>query len=100
MEPDQSVHNLGMRIDLPEFDGKSQPDDFIDWLHTVERVFDVKTLTDAQKVKLVALKLRKHASIWWQHMRNRRAREGKAKIRSWSKMKKKLMAKFLPTHYR
>ena len=60
----ESDQTLGMKIDLPEFDGKSHPDEFIDWLHTVKQVFDVKTLTDEQKVKFVALKLRKHASIW------------------------------------
>ena len=63
-ETAQHYQTLGMKIDLPEFDGKSHPDEFIDWLHTVERVFDVKPLIDDQKVKLVALKLRKHASIW------------------------------------
>lgn len=89
-----------MKIDLPEFEGISHPDEFIDWLHTVERVFDVKNLNDSQKVKLVAIKLRKHASIWWEHVKTRRAREGKPKIQSWSKMKKKLIAKFLPAQYR
>ena len=74
---------LGMKVEIPEFDGKSHPDDFIDWLHTMERVFDVKPLPDEQNVKLVALKLRKHASIWWEHVKNRRARKGKPKIHSW-----------------
>jgi Retrotransposon gag protein len=89
-----------VKIDIPVFEGKSHPDEFIDWLHTVERVFDVKNMFDKQKVKLVAIKLRKHASIWWEHVRNRRVREGKPKIRTWDKMKKKLMAKFLPAQYR
>ncbi|GJS78813.1 gag-pol polyprotein [Tanacetum coccineum] len=80
--------------------GKPHPDEFIDWLHTVERVFDIKNLSDEQKVKLVAIKLKKNASIWWEHIIRQRAREGKTKITSWTKMKNKLMAKFLPVHYR
>ena len=95
-EPEQPNQTLGLKIDLPKFDGKFHPDEFIDWLHTVKRVFDMKTLTDEQKVKMVAIKLRKHASIWWEHVKIRRAWEGKPEIQSWSKMKKKLMAKFLP----
>ena len=69
-----------MKIEIPEFEGKTHPDEFIDWLHTVERVFDVKDLTEEQKVKLVAIKLRKHASIWWEHVKKQRAREGKSKV--------------------
>jgi Retrotransposon gag protein len=89
-----------VKIDILELEGKSHLEEFIDWLHTVKRIFNVKNLSDKQKVKLVAIKLRKHALIWWEHVRNRRFREGKPKIRTWDKMKKKLMAKFLPAQYR
>jgi len=34
----------------------------------VERVFDYKDIPDEKKVKLVALKLRKYASIWWANL--------------------------------
>ena len=95
-----SSQNLGVKVDIPNFEGKSHPDDFIDWLYTVERVFDIKNLSDEQKVKLVAIKLKKNASIWWEHIIKQRTREGKPKIVSWDKMKKKLMAKFLPVQFR
>jgi len=48
----------------------------------VERVFDYKDVSEEKKVKLVALKLRKYASIWWANVVAKRARKGKAKIRS------------------
>ncbi|GJU02692.1 reverse transcriptase domain-containing protein [Tanacetum coccineum] len=98
--PRQRSQDLGIKVDIPVFEGKPHPDEFIDWLHTVERVFDIKNLRDEQKVKLVAIKLKKNASIWWEHIIRQRAREGKPKITSWTKMKNKLMAKFLPVHYR
>ncbi|GKE79972.1 hypothetical protein Tco_1549972, partial [Tanacetum coccineum] len=59
---------------------KPHPDEFIDWLHTVERVFDIKNLNGEQKVKLVAIKLKKNASMWWEHVKKQRVREGKPKI--------------------
>ncbi|XP_048135655.1 uncharacterized protein LOC125315249 [Rhodamnia argentea] len=95
-----SSRNFGMKIEIPEFQGKAHPDEFIDWLHTVERIFDIKDPTQEQKVKLVAIRLRKHASIWWEHVKRQRAREGKSKVNRWDKMKKLLQKKFLPTHYR
>ncbi|GJX22000.1 hypothetical protein Tco_0226445 [Tanacetum coccineum] len=64
---DDPIRSLGLKIEIPEFTGKVHPDDFIDWLSTVERVFDVRDILDKLKVKLVAIKLRQHASLWWDH---------------------------------
>jgi len=75
------------------------PDDFLDWLSAAERVFKHKEVPDDKKVKLVALKLRKYASIWLSNVLTKRARKGKSEIRSWRKMREKLRAKFLPPHY-
>lgn len=94
------LRSLGIRIEIPEFDGKAQPDDFIDCVNTVERVFDLKDVPDPIKVKLVALKLRKSASLWWEHEKKRRQRDGKTKVETWSKMKKLLQGKFLPVNHR
>ena len=56
-------------------------------------------MPEDKKVKLVALKLWKYASIWWANLVAKRARNGKGKIRTWAKMKDKLKSKFLPSHY-
>jgi len=40
------------------------PDEFLEWLHTVERVFDYKDIPDDKKVKLVSLRLQRYASLW------------------------------------
>nr|GEV59079.1 hypothetical protein [Tanacetum cinerariifolium] len=49
---DDPIHNLGLKIEILEFTGKVHSDDFIDWLSTVERVFDVRNISDKLKVKL------------------------------------------------
>ncbi|GJT51926.1 reverse transcriptase domain-containing protein [Tanacetum coccineum] len=66
-------------IEILEFTGKVHPDDFIDWLSTVERVFDVLDIPDKLKVKPVAINLRQHASLWWDHVNKRRRIKGKSK---------------------
>ena len=43
--------------DIPEFRGKIQPDEFIDWLNTVERVFYLKEVSVKRKVKVVVTRL-------------------------------------------
>jgi len=52
-------------VDIPKFEGQLDLDLFLDWLRMVERVFDYKDVPEEKKVKLVPLKLRKYASIWW-----------------------------------
>lgn len=69
--------DLGIKVNIPEFEGRMQHDEFIDWLHTVERIFEYEDVPEHYKVKLVAIKLKKHASIWWEQLKVRRAREGK-----------------------
>jgi len=92
-------NNLDFKVDIPEFEGQIDPKIFLDWLRTVERVFDYKGVLDEKKVKLVALKLCKYASIWWANLVAKRARKEKAKIRTWEQMIDKLKDKFLPSHY-
>ena len=92
-------NKLDFRVDVPKFEGQLDSNLFLDWLRTVERVFDSKDILDEKKVKLVALKLCKYASIWWANLMVKRARKGKGNIRTWVQMRDKLKAKFLPTHY-
>lgn len=93
------VRHDDITVDIPNFEGRLQPDDFIDWLQTVERVFEYKDIHEEKKVKIIAVKLRKHASIWWENLKKRRDREGKSKIKTWEKMRKELTRMFLPPHY-
>ncbi|XP_054806284.1 uncharacterized protein LOC129308952 [Prosopis cineraria] len=76
-----------IKVDIPEFKGRLQPDKFVDWLQTVERVFEYKEILDVQKVKIVALKLKKLASIWWENLRRKWERERKHKIETWEREK-------------
>ncbi|XP_035836015.1 uncharacterized protein LOC118485763 [Helianthus annuus] len=98
-QPDP-LRSLGIKIEIPEFDGKMQPDEFLDWLHTVERIFDLRDIPDRFKVKLVAIKLRKYASLWWEHVKKKRSQEGRSRVTTWEKMRKLLREKFLPPNYR
>ncbi|KAM0976371.1 hypothetical protein FF1_019350 [Malus domestica] len=61
-------NDINMKVDIPEFEGRIGPDEFIDWLNTVERVFDYKEVPHHWKVKIVAIKLTKYASAWWEQL--------------------------------
>jgi len=59
----QASNSNGFKIDILEFEGKLDPDDFVEWLQTVKRIFKFKEISKDKKVKLVALKLRKYACL-------------------------------------
>ncbi|VFQ82894.1 unnamed protein product [Cuscuta campestris] len=87
------------KVDVPTFEGKNEPDEFLEWLETVERVFDFKEVSDEKKVKIVALKFRKYASTWWTNTCTKRRRNHKEPVAMWAKMKSLLKKKFLPAEY-
>jgi len=86
-------------VEVPEFEGKLDPNEFLKWLPTGEGVFDYKEILEDKKVKLVALRLRKYASLWRTNVCAKRVRKRKGKIRTWEKMKSKLKVCFLPPTY-
>ncbi|KAI4310483.1 hypothetical protein MLD38_035459 [Melastoma candidum] len=89
-----------MSVQTLEFEGNLNPEEFINWMHTVERIFDYEEVPEERKVKLAALKLKKYAGLWWKNTNQQRRREGRDKIRTWSKMKRAMTKRFLPEHYR
>ncbi|XP_021984697.1 uncharacterized protein LOC110880484 [Helianthus annuus] len=86
-------------VEIPEYDGRIDPDEFIEWLRTVECVFDYKETSEENKVKIVAMKLRKYASTWWANTCTKREQLGKSKVKELSKMKRLMKQKFLPSYY-
>ncbi|VFQ86098.1 unnamed protein product [Cuscuta campestris] len=95
----QEKSSSNFKVEIPTFDGKDDPEDFIEWLEMIERVFDYTEVPEDKKVKLVALKFRGYASTWWTNTTTERKREGKAVVKTWAKMRALLKKKFIPTHY-
>ncbi|PWA61387.1 hypothetical protein CTI12_AA373220 [Artemisia annua] len=92
-------HSNDIKVDIPEYDGKLDLDEFVEWLRTVECAFDYKETTEENKVKIVAMKLRKYVSTWWANTCTKRERLGKPKVKDWPKMKRLMKQKFLPSYY-
>lgn len=56
-------------------------------------------IDEEHKVKKDKTKLKEHALLWWNFVQEERERQGKSKITSWERMKKKLKGKFIPCDY-
>ncbi|GKB13483.1 hypothetical protein Tco_0847406 [Tanacetum coccineum] len=101
-EPARRQHqrdDYRLKVDLPFFNGSLNIKDFLDWIAEVERFFEFAKITGNKQVELVAYCLKGGASSWWEQVQNQRKRLGKQPTRSWPKMKRMLMGRFLPPHY-
>ena len=54
---------LDFKLEILKFEGQLNPDEFIGWISTVERLFEYKDVPNDKETKLVAFKLCKYASI-------------------------------------
>ncbi|KAJ0442908.1 putative transcription factor interactor and regulator CCHC(Zn) family [Helianthus annuus] len=50
--PTDPIRALGLRTKIPEFEGRLHPDEFVDWLHTVERIFDLRQVPEELKLRM------------------------------------------------
>ena len=94
----QNLKEYSVQVQISEFDGWMELEEFVDWLDNIESYFDWKEVPE-RKVKFFEAKLRGTATFWWKHYQHDREMRGKGKIRNWSKMKDKLKAQFLPQDY-
>jgi len=64
----QPANSNNFRVKISEFEDKLDTDEFLEWLHMVEHIFDYKEDPYDKKVKAVALKLKRYASLWWTNL--------------------------------
>ena len=99
MEPRCQANPNDFRLKIPEFEDQVDPNEFLEWIHMAKNIFQHKEVLDYEKIKLVALRLRKYTSLCSTNPCAKRITCLKSKIRMWDKMKAMLMSQFLPPTY-
>ena len=70
----------GLRVDVPDFSGKLDPQAFTDWMTALEDYFDWYGMTEERKVRFAKMKLKGQARIWWRNVEACINRLGQAPI--------------------
>ena len=91
--------DLGIKLVIPEYDGKLKPDEFLYWLVYVENIFAHKPMTDGHKITLVVTRFRNYTAIWWAELQRKRRNQQIDPVDTWIEMKNLLKQKFLPVNY-
>ena len=55
--------DLGIKLVIPEYDGKLKPDEFMDWLVCIENTFAQTPVLEGHKVTLVATQFHNYPAI-------------------------------------
>ena len=93
--------NLGnIKMNIPEFRGRSDPEEYLDWERKIERVFDCHDYAERKKVKLAAIEFTEYAVVWWDKLCLNRRYDGEPPIETWAEMKRVMRRRFVPSHYR
>ena len=72
---DNDLENI--KIKIPSFQGKNDPEVYLEWKTNMEMVFDCHNYSEIKKVKLAAIEFTDYAIVWWNQLliNRRRNRE-------------------------
>ena len=94
---DRNLGSIKMRI--PSFQGRNDPDVYLEWERKVELIFECHNYSEEKKVKLAAVEFSDYAIIWWDQFCKERRRYGERPVESWRDMKQIMRKRFVPSHY-
>jgi len=96
----RSDRDLGsIKLKIPSFQGKNDPEAYLEWEKKVELVFDCHNYSEEKKVKLAAVEFTDYAIIWWDQLVLSRRRNRERPINTWEEMKAIMRRRFVPSHY-
>ncbi|KAH9649369.1 hypothetical protein KPL70_025952 [Citrus sinensis] len=89
----------GIKMKIPSFQGKSDPEAYLEWEKKMEFIFDCHNYSEAKKVKLVVIEFSNYAITWWDQLVISRKRNRERPIETWDEMKSLMRRRFVPNHY-
>eukprot|EP00256_Glycine_max_P069316 XP_025983911.1 uncharacterized protein LOC113001425 [Glycine max] len=89
----------GVKLNVPPFKGKSDPDAYLDWEMKIEHVFAYNDYTEEQKIKLAIAKFSDYALVWWHKNQREMQRKGGREVGTWTEMKRVMRKRYVPTSY-
>ena len=96
----QEDNNLGnIKMKIPSFQGKNDPEAYLEWERKVELVFDCLHYSENKKVKLAAIGFSDYATVWWDQLVFNMRRNREPVVETWEEMKRVMRKRFVSTYY-
>ena len=94
---DRDLGSIKMKI--PSFQGRTDPEVYLEWEKKIELVFDCHNYSEEKKVKLAVIEFTDYAIIWWDQLVTNRRRNYERPIETWGELKALMRRRFVPSHY-
>ena len=96
-EVDDDLSHIKMTI--PPFQGRSDPEAYLEWEKKMELIFDCHNYSEDKKVKLAMIEFTDYAIVWWDQLVTSQRRNLEAPIRTWADLKRVMRKRFMLGHY-
>ena len=87
------------KMEISNYDGSLSIDVLLDWISELDKYFENEEVSEDERVRFAATKLKGNALIWWDSVQADRKRMNKLPIGKWPRMVEKLKGRFLPKDY-
>ncbi len=84
---------------IPQFQGKNDPELYLEWEKKVEHIFECHNYSMEKKVKLAVIEFSDYALNWWDQLVISRRRNHERPINNWEDMKAIMRKRFVPSYY-
>jgi len=71
-----------IKLKIPNFQGKNDPEAYLEWEKKVDWIFDCHSYSEQKKVKLVIIEFTEYALIWWDQIVISRRRNGERPVQT------------------
>ncbi|KAK7379836.1 hypothetical protein VNO78_34256 [Psophocarpus tetragonolobus] len=89
----------GVKLNVPPFKGRSDPEAYLEWELKIEHVFSCNNYNEEQKVRLAAAEFSDYALIWWNKLQRERIRNEEPRVDTWAEMKKIMRRQYIPSSF-
>ncbi|XP_019098958.1 PREDICTED: uncharacterized protein LOC109132204 [Camelina sativa] len=97
---DQTYENIGgNKLEIPTFQGRNDPDAYLEWEKKIESVFSYQNYCEMKKVQVAVTGLCDYAITWWDQLVISRRRNGEHPIETWEELKSILRKRYVPNHH-
>ncbi|KAI5443743.1 hypothetical protein KIW84_012409 [Lathyrus oleraceus] len=90
----EQMVTLATQVDIPLFYKMMEVEEFIDWQIDIDRFFDVLAVLKNKQVKMVAIRMKSIAAVWWDKLVAQRQRQRNGLVKTWRRMKKLMPSGF------
>ena len=89
----------GVKLKIPTFHGKSDPEEYLQYESKIEHVFDCNNFSEERKLKLAVAEFCDYANIWWASLKSEWRRNFEEPIETWEELKTLMRKRYIPKHY-